>query len=181
MKPGHTKSSGAQADFGKARGVSPTSLPRRPRGRKASHSRPTGLDPRQGARGLAGSHAEPSDDCSVPEPPPLVVVSAATGGRIMVEAVARRRGSRPAAPPISLACHHLSACTAPRSGADHPRKAHVQASVGQTSRSHGDGAAVHYERHRPEQTTLYRLVQQHARCFFGNWVEAWPSIANFGG
>jgi hypothetical protein len=25
-----------------------------------------------------------------------------------------------------------------------------------------DGAAVHYERHRPEQITLYRLVQQHA-------------------
>jgi hypothetical protein len=25
-----------------------------------------------------------------------------------------------------------------------------------------DGAPVHYERHRPEQTTLYRLVQQHA-------------------
>ena len=27
-------------------------------------------------------------------------------------------------------------------------------------------AAVHYERHRPEQTTLYRLVQQHAQTFF---------------
>ena len=25
-----------------------------------------------------------------------------------------------------------------------------------------DGAPVHYERHRPEQTTLYRLVQLHA-------------------
>jgi hypothetical protein len=25
-----------------------------------------------------------------------------------------------------------------------------------------DGAPGHYERHRPEQTTLYRLVQQHA-------------------
>jgi hypothetical protein len=25
-----------------------------------------------------------------------------------------------------------------------------------------DGAPVHYERRRPEQTTLYRLVQQHA-------------------
>ena len=24
---------------------------------------------------------------------------------------------------------------------------------------------VHYERHRPEQTTLYRLVQQHAATF----------------
>ena len=29
-----------------------------------------------------------------------------------------------------------------------------------------DGAPVHYERHRPEQTTLYRLVQQHAATFF---------------
>ena len=28
------------------------------------------------------------------------------------------------------------------------------------------GARVHYERHRPEQTTLYRLVQQHAATFF---------------
>ena len=29
-----------------------------------------------------------------------------------------------------------------------------------------DGASVHYERHRPEQTTLYRLVQQHAATYF---------------
>ena len=29
-----------------------------------------------------------------------------------------------------------------------------------------DGAPLHYERHRPEQTTLYRLVQQHAGTFF---------------
>ena len=28
-----------------------------------------------------------------------------------------------------------------------------------------DGAPVHCERHRPEQTTLYRLVQQHAATF----------------
>jgi len=28
-----------------------------------------------------------------------------------------------------------------------------------------DGAPLHYERHRPEQTTLYRLVQQHAAIF----------------
>ncbi|EFK94877.1 truncated transposase, partial [sediment metagenome] len=28
-----------------------------------------------------------------------------------------------------------------------------------------DGAPVHYERHRPEQTTLYRPVQQHAASF----------------
>jgi len=31
---------------------------------------------------------------------------------------------------------------------------------------HCDGAPVHYERHRPEQTTLYRLVQQHAQSIF---------------
>ena len=29
-------------------------------------------------------------------------------------------------------------------------------------------AAVHYERHRPEQTTLYRLVQQHAARFIAH-------------
>ena len=29
-----------------------------------------------------------------------------------------------------------------------------------------DGAPIHYERHCPEQTTLYRLVQQHAATFF---------------
>ena len=29
-----------------------------------------------------------------------------------------------------------------------------------------DGAPVHYDRHRPEQTTLYRLVQQRAATFF---------------
>ena len=29
-----------------------------------------------------------------------------------------------------------------------------------------DDAPVHCERHRPEQTTLYRLVQQHAATFF---------------
>ena len=31
-----------------------------------------------------------------------------------------------------------------------------------------DGAPLHYERHRPEQTTLYRLVQQHAASFFAH-------------
>ena len=29
-----------------------------------------------------------------------------------------------------------------------------------------DGVPVHYERHRPEQTTLHRLVQLHAATFF---------------
>jgi len=28
-----------------------------------------------------------------------------------------------------------------------------------------DGAPLHSERHRPEQTTLYRLMQQHAAGF----------------
>ena len=40
----------------------------------------------------------------------------------------------------------------------------MQASVQQPRRT-PDGAPVHYERHRPEQTTLYRLVQQHAASF----------------
>ena len=29
-----------------------------------------------------------------------------------------------------------------------------------------DGPPVHHERHHPEQTALYRLVQQHAASFF---------------
>ena len=33
------------------------------------------------------------------------------------------------------------------------------------------GARIHYERHRPEESTLYRLVQQHALTFFAQ-VEA---------
>jgi len=41
----------------------------------------------------------------------------------------------------------------------------VPATVQQPHRA-PDGAPVHYERHRPEQTTLYRLVQQHAATFF---------------
>ena len=40
----------------------------------------------------------------------------------------------------------------------------VQATL-QKPRRAPDGAPVHYERHRPEQTTLYRLVQQHAATF----------------
>jgi len=42
----------------------------------------------------------------------------------------------------------------------------------QTGRAHCDGAPVHYERHRPEQTTLYRLVQQHAATFFAQAEDA---------
>jgi hypothetical protein len=40
----------------------------------------------------------------------------------------------------------------------------VQA-VGRHPQRTPDGAPVHYERHRLEQTTLYRLVQQHAATF----------------
>ena len=35
-----------------------------------------------------------------------------------------------------------------------------------------NGAHVHYERHRPEQTPLYRLVQQHAATFFAEAEDA---------
>ena len=37
--------------------------------------------------------------------------------------------------------------------------------IGRQPQRAPDGAPVHYERHRPEQTTLYRLVQQHAATF----------------
>jgi len=43
-----------------------------------------------------------------------------------------------------------------------------------------DGVPVHYERHRPGQTTLYRLVQQHAATFFAQTEEATgASLAQF--
>ncbi len=45
-----------------------------------------------------------------------------------------------------------------------PREPRVQASGRQPQRA-PNGAPVHYERHRPEQTALYRLVQQHAASF----------------
>jgi len=48
----------------------------------------------------------------------------------------------------------------------------VQTNAGQTSRAHCDGDPIHYERHRPEQTALYRLVQQHAQSFFAQAEEA---------
>ena len=38
--------------------------------------------------------------------------------------------------------------------------------IGRQPQRAPDGAPVHYDRHRPEQTTLYRLVQQHAATFF---------------
>ena len=47
----------------------------------------------------------------------------------------------------------------------------MQASVQQPRRA-PDGAPVHYERHRPEQTTLYRLVQQHAATFIAQAEDA---------
>jgi len=43
----------------------------------------------------------------------------------------------------------------------------VQA-IGQQPRRAPDGSPVHYECHRPEQTTLYRLVQQHASSFIAH-------------
>ncbi len=36
---------------------------------------------------------------------------------------------------------------------------------------HGNCAPVDYPRHRPEQTTLHRLVQQHAQSFFAQTKE----------
>ena len=43
-----------------------------------------------------------------------------------------------------------------------------------------DGALVHYKRRRPEQTTLYRLVQQHAATFFEqNEAAAGADLSHF--
>jgi hypothetical protein len=47
----------------------------------------------------------------------------------------------------------------------------VQA-IGRQPQRAPDGASVHYERRRPEQTTLYRLVQQHAATFFAQAEDA---------
>jgi len=52
-----------------------------------------------------------------------------------------------------------------------PRAQRVQAMDRQPHRAPA-GAPVHYERHRPEQTTLYRLVQQHAETFFAEVAAA---------
>jgi hypothetical protein len=41
----------------------------------------------------------------------------------------------------------------------------VQA-IGRQPQRAPDGGPVHYERHCPEHTTLYRLVQQHAATYF---------------
>ena len=40
--------------------------------------------------------------------------------------------------------------------------------IGRQPQRAPDGAPFHYERHRPEQTTLYRLVQQHAGSFIAH-------------
>ncbi len=48
--------------------------------------------------------------------------------------------------------------------------------IGRQPQRAPNGAAVHYERHRPEQTTLYRLVQQHAAGFIAH-TEASTSAA----
>ena len=50
----------------------------------------------------------------------------------------------------------------------------MQASGRQPCPGHGspDGAPVHCARHRPEQATLYRLVQQHAQTFPAQTEEA---------
>jgi hypothetical protein len=43
----------------------------------------------------------------------------------------------------------------------------VQA-IGRQPQRAPDGAPLHHERHRPEQTTLYRLVQQLAASFIAH-------------
>ena len=40
--------------------------------------------------------------------------------------------------------------------------------IGRQPQRAPDGAPLHYERHRPEQTTLYPLVQQHAASFIAH-------------
>ena len=44
--------------------------------------------------------------------------------------------------------------------------------IGRQPQRAPDGAPVQYERHRPEQTTLYRLVPQHAATFFSQAEDA---------
>ena len=38
--------------------------------------------------------------------------------------------------------------------------------IGQQPQPAPDGAPIYYKHHRPDQTTLYRLVQEHAATFF---------------
>ena len=52
--------------------------------------------------------------------------------------------------------------------------------IGRQPKRAPDGAPVHYERHRPEQITLYRLVQQHAATFIAETeVAAGADLAQF--
>ena len=44
--------------------------------------------------------------------------------------------------------------------------------LGQQPLNVSGGARIHYERHRPEESTLYRLVQQHVASFFTQVEEA---------
>ena len=44
--------------------------------------------------------------------------------------------------------------------------------IGRQPQQAPDGTPVHYERHRPELTTLYRLMQQHAATFFAQAEDA---------
>ena len=44
--------------------------------------------------------------------------------------------------------------------------------IGRQPQRAPDGAPVHYDRHRPEQTTLYRLVQHHDATFIAQAEDA---------
>ena len=44
--------------------------------------------------------------------------------------------------------------------------------IGRQPQRAPDGTPVHCERHRPEQTMLYHLVQQHAATFFAQAEDA---------
>ena len=50
--------------------------------------------------------------------------------------------------------------------------------IGRQPQRAPDGAPFHSERHRPEQTTLYLLVQQHASTFFAQ-AEAGADLPQF--
>ena len=56
--------------------------------------------------------------------------------------------------------HSVCDCGAPQSRHEQRMQA-----IGLQPHRAPDGVTVHCERHRPEQTTLYRLVQQHAAIF----------------
>jgi hypothetical protein len=81
----------------------------------------------------------------------------------------RRRIRRGITAPCACACSWVSITNTP---AHSPEVITSEASLARrlpaakpASRA-PHGAPVHYAHHRPEQTTLYRLVQQHAAAFF---------------